>query len=184
MIKKLLLITVSSFIITACGDKKNCESYDDVYGIHFGCDLSYTKKIPGVKLVSEFKEFRNSTYEISPYYVAPFDSGSEALLKLNDDKIFIVLLSKTYRSEQSKDNMPYDIEQILNDLEQKWGRIDGKNAILEASKTDLKNVDARSYNSISADITPSETIFIDKIHLEFGLDPNNSPVFSASFLGK
>lgn len=177
MIKKPLLIASGS-------DKKNCESYDDVYGIHFGCDLIYTKKIPGAKLVSEVKEFRNSTYEISPYYVAPFDSGSEVVLKLDDDKIFIVFLSKTYSSTQSKANMASDIEQILNDLEQKWGKIDGKNAILEASKKDLRNVNARSYNSISADIKPLEAIFIDKIHLEFGVDPNNSPVFSASFLGK
>lgn len=184
MIKKILLVTIMPLVLAACGDKGSCESYDDVYGIHFGCNQNYVKTITGANLISEVKSSGASTYEVDHYYVAPFSSGSSATIKIYDDKIFIVMLAKKYRGEQSKANIPADIKEILNDIESKWGEIKGKDLVLKASQEDLSNVEYKTFDAISADIESPNSKHVGKIHLEFSVDTYNNPVFSASFIGK
>lgn len=155
----------------------------DIYGIDATANASELTRSKNANKIFEAEDGRSS-YEIIPFKQATPPFFDEAHIRAINDNIHIVFLVKKFNTPDKIAKITNSVEEILNDIQTKWGEVTGKEDILNASKQKLVGLDGRNYETKLADINSPTTELIEKIHIEFTIDIDNLPLLSVSFINK
>lgn len=173
--KKILLTSILSLPFIAFSGDKECSSFDDIYGIELGCPISNLAKTKALTKIM-------NTADITRYEVEPLEGFNNVIITSyspDKDQIALLMLTKSY-SKNDISVIKEDVLKIIDDIENKWGEIEGKEDLINLISSDLNNINFRTFNSEGWIRNPNAK-FLEKIRIEISTDDKNMPTITAIF---